>query len=105
LLPILLPPALVFQELEVARSALEGCEAAGAAPPVLEATAAVERRSDRGGADEASEQERPDAAPLVIAFHGLILELGSECSPVDGMGCAVRGKDAGSAHIGSYDRD
>jgi len=71
----LLPFALVLEQLEVARRALEGREAARPPAPSLDAPAPVERRRDRGRPDEPAEEERPDAAALLLAVHALILGL------------------------------
>jgi hypothetical protein len=71
---LLLSP-LVFEQLEVAGSTLERGEAARATTPPLDAAAPIERRGHCRRADEAAEEERPEAAALVLAVHALILGL------------------------------
>jgi hypothetical protein len=71
----LLPFSLVFEQLEIARSALERREAARAAAPPLDAAAPVERRDDCRRADETAEQERLEAAAFALVVHVLILGL------------------------------
>jgi hypothetical protein len=80
----LLPIPLVFEQLEVARSALERGEAARATTPPLDAAAAIERGGDRGRADEAAKQERPEAPSFAFAVHDLILEV----APGRAHGCS-----------------
>jgi hypothetical protein len=79
----LLPSPLVIEQLEVAGSALERGEAAGATTSPLDAAAPVERRGDCRRADEAAEEERPETPALVLAVHALILEVSPGRAPVE----------------------
>src|SRR4029450_13783322 len=67
--PSLFSVALLLEESEVARWALEASEPPGRAPPPLEPASAVERGGDGRRADEPAQQERPDAASFLAAFH------------------------------------
>jgi len=60
---------LGFQELEIAGRALEGGETPRTAASTLDPSSAIQRRRDRGGPDQASENERPDASTLLLAIH------------------------------------
>jgi hypothetical protein len=71
----LLPAAFVLEELEIARSALEGGKPAWTPATTLDPAAATERGCDRRCADEPPDEERPDGAALLLAVHGLILGL------------------------------
>ena len=64
--------ALLLEQLEVARGALERREPARAASASLSSAPPVDGGDSRGRADDAAEEEGPKAAALV-AVHPLIL--------------------------------
>ncbi len=75
----LVPITLVLEELEVARRALEGREAARAAAPLLRASPPVDRRDRGGRADEPSQEEGAKPTAALASVHDLILRSRPQC--------------------------